>query len=265
MDLKFFAILTLSFLVSSTTVHGENSTTSDILRGIFRRISTLTRQYPDLVGVEQTFPESKGLSVIKNKTKEVNERIVFGSLAKNEQFPFVGLALAYTDFGTALCSCSLVTPDFVVYAAHCIDFQGLLGAQFFFGSIDSLSFPTFRNGIAYAKHPSYNTFGCYNNDIAVFQLESPIELSANIGTVRLPGSISQHLNYQDTTVTAIGFGTDETGSISRFLKFTQLQVTSGIQCFTNFILTLSPNLICAKSSDASGICFGDSGVTIQPI
>lgn len=254
-----FALLCCSLM--SATVHGANTTEIGIIENLMPTFE-IGNLLPQLTKVKKMFAKEVGLNILRNRTKTSRERIVFGDFAQPEQFPFAGMALAFGNNGyIGLCSCSLVTPDFILFAAHCIDFD-FVATQFFFGSVDTASFPVVRNGLSYAIHPNYNSYGSFNDDIAVFKLASPIPLSSSIQPVKLPARISTLLKYDDALVTAVGFGVDQSGFISRFQKFALLQVTSGIQCFANFMQTMSPHLICAKSSDSSGICFGDSGVII---
>lgn len=220
MNFKLFAIFAVFCFSSSQSVYSSDVSSGGIVENLF---NVLKPNFPDMIKVQKKFPKKLGLKIVNNKTQKIEEKIVFGHYAAPGQFPFVGLMLVYLGGANtglrALCTCSLITPTFTIHAAHCIDFA-LLGTQFFFGSIDSLNFPTVVNGIAYAKHPFFNFIpGSYMNDIAVFQLQKSVTLSANVQLVKLPSRLSSIFNYQDDTVTTIGFGTDETGQLSRYFNF----------------------------------------------
>lgn len=223
--------------------------------------SVFSPSLSELIEVTNIFPEELGREIIKNKTADVlEEPTIFGEFAQPDQFPYVGLTITYLSGTnadqTALCTCSLVTVEYVIYAAHCIDFS-FSGFQFFFGSTDTQNFPMFRNGIRYAINPDYKSnSGSYKNDIALAQLQTPVIPSTNVQIAKLPSRLSLFSSYEDKSLAAVGFGLDETGNLPRFLKYSQLQGQPDFQCGE---FSLNPSLICAKSTEASGICFGDSG------
>lgn len=214
---------------------------------------------PPMIQLKERFSEEVGLQALEKKTvkESATGRIVFGHVANPGQYSFVGLALAFVGDknATALCTCSIITRTFVLYAAHCIDFSNIVAAQFFFGSVDASKFTQIRNGSRVIKHPMYNFLSTNMNDIALGELETPVTLNENVKLVKLPTRTSK--NYAGETLTPIGFGLDESGRVSKFLRFTQLKGQSGLTCF--FWFPFTPNLICAQSEVRSGVCFGDSG------
>lgn len=215
---------------------------------------------PPIIELKERFSKEVGLQALEKKTVKESAttgRIVSGSVANPGQFPFVGLALAFVGDinGTALCTCSLITRTFVLYAAHCINFPNIVAAQFFFGSADASKFTQIRNGSRVIKHPMYNFLLTNMNDIALGELETPVTLNENVKLVKLPTRTSR--SYASETLTPIGFGLDESGRVSKFLRFTQLKGQSDLTCF--FWFPFTPKLICAQSESRSGICFGDSG------
>lgn len=213
---------------------------------------------PAMVELKNKLPEKVGRSVIVHSTNAVSGRIVFGTIAKPGQFPFVGLAIGFTaDNKRGICTCSLITRTFVLYAAHCIDFE-IIAAQFFFGSVDTLNFTQFRQGQRVIKHPQYNLIPFTNmHDVALGQLDSPVTLNHRVQLAKLPSRMSSYNTYAGKVLTPVGFGLDETGRLPQFLKYTTLIGTNGVTCAVWFPIT--PNLICAQSKYSSGVCFGDSG------
>lgn len=267
-----FVVLSTFYFLSSQNVcqvYSTNSTSQETVKKFVNFISN--NQESILTPVNKIFPNETGFEILKNKSRSISDRIIFGNNAQPDQFPFVGLSISYllyanaTDFepnDSIECTCSLITSQFVVYQAQCIDYDQLQrnyqGSQFFFGSVNKLSFPTMINGVGYAVHPLYNFAGCYMNNIAIHKLQTSVE---NIEPISLPTRISPYFSYQDRIVTAVGFGATEEDEPSQFLKYTKLQVSSRAECDIRMLIGLraAPNLICAKNSDSSGVCFGDDG------
>lgn len=242
--------------------------------GILEQLFTPFRTLSTLVLSKQIFPIEIGLKIIKKRARKssgIQERIIFGENAVPGQFPFVGLAISFlfypnaTDFDpndSIDCTCSLITSEFILYKASCIDTDQLQknyrGSQYFFGSVDRLDFPINASGLGYAVHPLFNFAGCYMNDIAIQKLDTKI---TDFSPVKLPSRLSSYLDYQGRTMVAVGFGFNENDDSLQYLQYTSLQVSSNIECAIRLALNLraAPNLICAQSSDASGVCYNDDG------
>lgn len=259
MKFKLFSVfLMFQMLILPAVLCRKSSNQANIIKRIFKNFSPPSK-LRKLQEFSQIVPEKLGREVIRNKTKDITGRVVLGMFAEPDQFPFVGLTITYmSGINTGnytLCSCSLVSILYVLYAAHCLDFY-FSASQFFFGSTDSLKFPMFRNGIKYTIHPLYDSKS-NSNDIALAQLLTPVTLSINVQIAKLPSRFLSYTNFQDKTLTAVGFGLDEFGNLPENLKYTELQGQSDLQCSLEF--PLNPNLICAESEEAIGICVGDSG------
>lgn len=208
--------------------------------------------------LKERFSEEVGLKAIQEIFSRNNTtgRIVFGKPAKPKQFRFVGFAVIFkTEHEAFGCTCSLISRTFVLFAAHCIDFE-VLAAKFFFGSVNTSKFTQGRNASSVIKHSGYNAES-HANDIALARLETPIMIDANVKLATLPTLSSRIESYAGKKLTPVGFGFEESGQLSQFLRYTTLKGQSDATC--NAWFTGIPNLICAKSSDDSGICPGDSG------
>lgn len=218
------------------------------------------RKPAPMIELKKRLSHKVGLKAIKDNIviQKTAGRIVFGQRALPQQFPYVGAAVAYSaDSKVEVCTCSLVTTSFVIYAAHCLDIE-VVAAQYYFGSVDTLKFTQIRDASGVVTHPDFNSVpNTFVNDIAIGQLETPVTLDANVNLIKLPDPSSRGKSYEGQNLTPIGFGNDESGKMSQFLKFTTVVGQSTKTC--NALFPNNPNLICAKSRGISGICPGDSG------
>lgn len=192
------------------------------------------------------------------KSFSVQDRIVFGQPADLGQFPFFGYSLLYpkTGSGVIMCGSSLISVNFVITAAHCL--QNIRAAQFFFGSVDSSFFPKMQNGLSYANHPLYNT-PKYANDIAIFKLQHAIVVSPTVAPIMLPNRNSTSESFDGVVMIAAGYGLDQNGNLPQHLMYTTINGLSDSECLLKIGSTYVKTMICGEGIEDSSICQGDSG------
>lgn len=185
----------------------------------------------------------------------LNSRIVFGTLAAKDQFPFYAyLTIILEKYGTRLCGGSLISPNFLLTAAHCVTDAYRIFIEM--GSIDRAVFPDFRIASTISIHPDYNfNLSKTNNDIAIIKFNDPL----NYKTIGLPTSNST-VNYEEAKMIAIGFGRDENGRLPKYLSYTKTIGFSNEQCKLVYGIRYKSDIIlCGKGAGISSICAGDSG------
>jgi secreted trypsin-like serine protease len=202
-------------------------------------------------------PENLSLSLLKEKLLDKSERIVYGNVASEGQFPYFGYAVLHYQASMNFCGSTLISQLWVLTAAHCM--EEVLAAQVFFGSVDKLNMPTSRSASEFIVHESYNQPTPLANDIALIKLSSPIIFNHSVRPVRLPKASDQTFSFSRVLLVAMGFGRTENG-IPRYLQFTYLRGLSNSYCRKVHWVYLD-TMLCAKSSSiyGNGICFGDSG------
>lgn len=117
-------------------------------------------------------------------------RVIGGTDAIHGSWPWqVGL-YAGDDDSKFFCGGSLIKPNWVVTAAHCINdnlpvasYRIRLGDwhRFFPDGTEQV-----RNASKVIKHPKYNYPSLINNDIALIKLDHPVLLNSHVNTICLP-------------------------------------------------------------------------------
>ena len=117
-------------------------------------------------------------------------RVIGGTNAPHGSWPWqVGL-YAGDDDSKFFCGGSLIRPDWVLTAAHCIsDKRPVTGYRIRLGDWHRF-YPDgteqVRNVSKLIKHARYNYPSLINNDIALIKLDRPVLLNSHVNTICLP-------------------------------------------------------------------------------
>ncbi|MEO8701254.1 MAG: serine protease [Kofleriaceae bacterium] len=187
--------------------------------------------------------------VAADDTRATSQDIIGGEMANPADFPSV-VALEDTP-GNWFCTGTLITPEWVLTAAHCTDGASAATLHIKFGDPDV---NTAAGGIAVAvaeihSHPDFD-YDAWDNDIALVKLAAPSD--------RTPTPINRDQVATDTDVLDVGYGVADNndngaGLLRKVAKVTADCGGAGDAGITN------TNLVCMDASDGRGSCFGDSG------
>jgi secreted trypsin-like serine protease len=160
----------------------------------------------------------------------ITSRIVDGEAAPNNAW---GWIVSFQRLGMHKCGASLLTPQYAVTAAHCVQdylinlsvLSILAGTNYLNDASNTTA--QRRTIIKIVSHPNYNPVN-YTNDIAILQF-SPLTISSNsnIAFICLP-SANQDPFRTGTDLVAIGWGVTSQDSdiVSNYLQQVTVQVIS---------------------------------------
>ncbi|XP_072100328.1 uncharacterized protein tmprss9 isoform X3 [Mobula birostris] len=188
----------------------------------------------------------------------VNTKIVGGVNSKLGEFPWqVSLHMTWKGH---TCGGTLISPEWVVTAAHCFITQK--NPLYWSGYLGSIYLTGFRGTRVTFKriiiHPSFRGF-TLDYDIALLQLSSPVNTTKTIQSACLPSS--SHRFSKGMTCFITGWGlTSEGGRLSYLLKKAKVDLISDPSCHELYGSQISPRMLCAgKVTGGVDSCKGDSG------
>lgn len=188
-------------------------------------------------------------------------RIVGGANAAPGDWPWqVSLHVQ----GTHVCGGSIITPNWIVTAAHCVE-EPLSSPRYWmaFAGILRQSFMFYGSGYRIEKvivHPNYDS-KTKNNDIALMKLQAPLTFTDKVKPVCLP---NPGLLLEPTQACWIsGWGsTYEKGKVSDVLNAAMVPLIEPWRCNNKYVYNnlVTPAMVCAGYLQGTvDSCQGDSG------
>lgn len=191
-------------------------------------------------------------------------RIVGGYFATPGQFPYQIVMIANFPEGGALCGGSVLSQNFILTAAHCVDQAS--GGTIILGAHDrtdanepgQVRIPFTADGVYY--HESWDP-SLIRYDIATVRMSTPVQFSDRIQPVTLPKWSDLENDFSGVTGTVSGFGrfSDDINAASDVLRYVTNPIQTNTACNIRFLGLIQPENICLAGENGRGACSGDSG------
>jgi len=193
-------------------------------------------------------------------------RIIGGEFAKKDAWPWQ-IALYYGR--QFMCGGSILSPNWIITAAHCVDGFNYKYYTVVVGDYDRKT----RDGdeqyfkaVRAFHHPDWNSPSPLNHDIALIELNKPIIFNNHVKPVCLPAAGEQVPVGTECYITGWGqYTTGRSGPPETTLKQSPLNVVSKETCTNlntvNMEIPITKEMVCAglgPEKENSG-CHGDSG------
>lgn len=175
--------------------------------------------------------------------------LIVGGVDADQAYPFV--VSLHNVTGKTFCAGSLITPTWIVTAAHCVKGKNPSAITARVGSNDSGQGGEAGQPDNVVVNPDYNAAGA-GGDIALIRLSAPATSAPiDLGTVTTPGTPTRLLGWGQTCPTPT------CGKLPTMLQQLDTQLVEATYCTAAFdakaeLCTDSPNL-------TAGSCYGDSG------
>jgi secreted trypsin-like serine protease len=187
--------------------------------------------------------------------------IIGGQDATPGQFPY---QLSQTRTGSHSCGASLLSANYALSAAHCVDgaLVGVLGIIAGLHNRNDMTGAVSSAVSSYTTHASYNDGSVtFANDIAIIRLSTPIPEQGWIQFASLPADNGN--DFAGQTCQISGWGrTSSSNVLPNTLQWTNIGVISQAACNTALApvsgANVGPGQICL-SGNGVGSCNGDSG------
>lgn len=198
-------------------------------------------------------------------TRGRSQRIVGGQNAEQGEFPWQ-ISLHAKPHGH-VCGASLISPKWLVTAAHCVQDEGSLKLsqpgswEVYLGLHEQKKLESSvqkRNLKQVIAHPNYNKF-TFDNDIALMELDSPVTYSDFIKPICLPAPQHEFPPGQSVWITGWG-ATREGGSAAVVLQKASVRIINQAVCNDLMGGQITSRMFCAGVlTGGVDACQGDSG------
>ncbi|XP_073821513.1 seminase-like [Musca autumnalis] len=192
-------------------------------------------------------------SISSNTTRDQQTRISGGSITTIGTVPYV-VQFRYASYWNLFCGGTLISPKYVVTAAHCFP-SGKGDGVVVIGGVSNTDDEGEERYIDHITlHPEYHA-ETMHSDVAVIKLDEPM-LGMNIKSIPL----CSHQLRKGDLIQVSGWGqTNDTGPMSEELRTVLMPVSSKAMCKEEYGSFVEKNMFCGSGFEAKGHCLGDSG------
>ncbi|KFM57215.1 Limulus clotting factor C, partial [Stegodyphus mimosarum] len=205
--------------------------------------------------------------------------IVNGNATDIGQWPWqAGIARYLQDYNRwfLLCGASLLNENWLISAAHCVTYAGTTLTiepgkfQVYLGKYHreddkNDEYVQVRKVQEIHIHPDYDP-GLFDADIALIQMDSPVQLNSRVQPICLPTEQTTRSNLAEGQKGIVtGWGMNENETYAETLQQAVLPVVSSAKCEQGYEesdlpLTVTDNMFCAGYElGKTDACGGDSG------
>ncbi|XP_068692878.1 complement C1r subcomponent-like [Montipora foliosa] len=233
----------------------------------FKLIGNETRSCRNGKWVETTKPLCKAFSLYYSSCGEspvdFRSRIVGGNESQQGWWPWhIGLYHRIGDEFMLQCGGALISPRWVLTAAHCVDKRYPHNLKIIVGDhkLDTLENTQQEIFAKAVHHPDFD-FGTYENDIALVKLQKPVELGKFVRTVCLPSKNGGDLAIPGRYGYVTGWGYTRATRPSNTLRYLSMPIQSNSLCRESTSYPyFSRAMFCAGDGKGKkGTCNGDGG------
>nr|CAI5830602.1 unnamed protein product [Callosobruchus analis] len=159
------------------------------------------------------------------------------------------------------CGGSLITTSLVLTSARCVqgakEVDVLLGAH---NISENEASQVHLTSSKFIIHPKYRQ-GRNLHDIALIQLQTPVQLNDNIRTIKLPGldDIFTFLDEKSAVIAGWGKTKDTDTTYSEVLRSTNVTIIPLVTCELSYLFSLTGDQMCSSGVSKKNICLGDAG------
>jgi len=273
-----FAIVLLTFIVSSlASIDYENIQPKHLL-GHKTNLNVLSQERFKEIVFENTEPlKTERYPGYKRGSKSFADEcgvpgaemfIVGGNEATPHKYPWMAsLFFTQGSSGTYFCGGTLISDEWVMTAAHCVD--GATSMKVFLGAhnvreeeeVGRLEF----EAAEYFAHPNWIS-ALIRNDIGLIRLPQKVEFNEFIRPICLPSYSDVDDNFAGLDAPASGWGkpTDSADSISPVLREVTTKTITNLACVFE-LFQISKNNICISGAGGKSTCNGDSGGPLHKV
>lgn len=189
-------------------------------------------------------------------------RVVGGNVSKPHEFPWIA---GLTRGGEFYCGASLITKKHILTAAHCVNGFNIREISVVLAdhnrlAPNRLSNIIVRNLRSIKEHELFDA-NTFNNDIAVLEMDVPVDFTTTVQPACLPHSALS--DYSGKTAVVAGWGkTAENEITSDVLRKVSFPVWSTEECYNSNYgrRKIFDNMFCAGfAAGKKDACQGDSG------
>ena len=195
--------------------------------------------------------------------RDLETRIIGGKVADSTRFPYYTYVRITSTEGDTSCGGSLIAPDVVMTAAHCIvpeyDYDTVNAVDVWVNSTDLAytKYQYYRAATRWVAHPAFELERVMN-DIGLIFLDAPVK---GVPFVKINRNASIPDSTNSSVLTAIGLGAiDAPAQYPKFLMQVGIYPVSLPSCIKTYgSWKVGDSNLCAGGGGKKGTCYGDSG------